>query len=79
MLFCSNSAHVSEIQLVYDRQTDQPSDRDAREHLKTTTYLIAVRIRFDDERGGVGGRETFLVSDIEVELNKQQAGLTSLL
>ena len=46
MLFCSNSAHFSEIQLVCDGRTDRPTDgltdgrtdapsyRDARTHLK---------------------------------------------
>ena len=39
VLFCSNLAHFSEIQLACDRPTDRrtdtPSYRDARTHLKT--------------------------------------------
>ena len=61
MLFCSDSAHFSEIQLVCDRPTDGPTDgrtdrptdgrtdipsyRDARTHLKTQSTSNRLRAR----------------------------------
>ena len=48
MLFCSNSAHFSEIQLVCDRRTDRrtdrptDADRDARTHLKRNRNQVLI-------------------------------------